>query len=529
MSLRLLLGITLGTGVVCVAAACTSDNTSSGTNTPDAGGINLPDGSTAPSTPSIAPTTGNVLTCNTLQFKETGGSGNGTWAVSPATGSISATGLYSAPTTAPATPAVGVSYTEGALSASAQIQVATAFVGTAALPPIAKNQELDQIPFDRQASASANTVYVGLGNADNLHLDIFSSTDAGKTFTAASSYHTGHVICGTVAPDAGDPNVVYLAYLAGHDDTTSNSGESLRLAVSTDGAKTFPTTYVLADSINSLANLICPDVTSPSADHVVVTGAVYQLGVGGSPAHVGTWASSNRGASYGVTAPSPACVKCPADGSVYYAPGDTNGAAAQPTPILVNGNGYSPRTGTNGKGALCIAFQYNGASGPDPIMVQCSADSGGTWTAPVKVAAPAADEKIHPTIAVSPGGKIAVSWVDTVGTAIDAFVTISTDGGKTFGMAVQVPALTVSDNFGVNDPVVAWESDDVLWVSESANVGNAETMFVDKTCDLGKTWSGAVKVAAGKATSLVKTTNGMLVVGNDTQKVIQSVYPLSGQ
>jgi hypothetical protein len=222
-------------------------------------------------------------------------------------------------------------------------------------------------------------------------------------------------------------------------------------------------------------------------------------------------------------------VQCNADGSVYYAPSDTNGGSAQPTPILVDGNGYSPRTGTNGKGAVCVVFQRDGGSGPNPDLVQCSADNGATWTAPVKLTAPAADEKIHPTIAVSPGGKVAAAWVDTVGTAIQSFVAFSTDGGKTFGAPVQVPALTVQDNFGVNDPVVTWESDDVLWVSETANVGNTETMFVDKTCDLGKTWSGSVKVGVGKSTSLVKTTNGMLLAGDDSGKQTVSLYPLSGQ
>ena len=37
-----------------------------------------------------------------------------------------------------------------------------------------------------------------------------------------------------------------------------------------------------------------------------------------------------------------------------------------------------------------------------------------------------------------------------------------------------------------------WESDNVLWFSERVGASNGLGLLVDKTCDFGQTWSGAV-------------------------------------
>jgi hypothetical protein len=473
--------------------------------------------SSPPSGPvAVVPATGDVLTCSSLQLKETGGSGSGAWSVSPASGSgaVNASGLYAAPLVSPVNPAVTVTYAEGTSSASSQLTVATAFVGQPGKVPIG-NEVLLNVPFDHQFTTNGSQIYAAVLNGDFLHVDLFASPD-GATFTAAGSYHTGNVECATAAVDAGNSQVVYLAYLAGHGDSTSNTGATLRLAVSTDGAKSFPVEYVVADSINGIANLICPDVTSPSANNVVVLGAVENYG-NVSPAHVGTWTSNNQGMNIGPVGMPLQCTTCPTDGSVFYAASDTNTGAAQTTyPISVNGGGYSPRASTSGKGDVCMVFQYAVANNPSRTEVQCSTNNGATWTAPLFISAPSADTNIRPTIAVSPAGKVAVAWVDTVVSAIQAFVAFSTDGGKTFGTPIQYPQLPVP-NFGVVDPVVAWENDDVLWISQTADVGNAATLFIDKTCDMGVSWSGSVQVATLVGTSLLKTASTMVVAGYDSQ------------
>ena len=73
-------------------------------------------------------------------------------------------------------------------------------------------------------------------------------------------------------------DIVYLAYYAGHGDSTSNTGSTGRLAVSKDGGKTFPTEYIFMDSNNQQGSFICPDVTSPSADHVIVAANGFTSG-----------------------------------------------------------------------------------------------------------------------------------------------------------------------------------------------------------------------------------------------------------
>ena len=407
------------------------------------------DGGTGAGGLTIAPATAHVLTCSTLQFTETGGPAGGAWTVAPATGTVSATGDYTAPTVAPANPAVTVAYGAGAVSASAQIQVATAFVGAAA--PVAIHTMTDNPlnnPFEHQMTANGSQVYIGLtaaavaGAETPLEADVFASTDNGKTFTGPTAYHTGDVECATIAVDSGNASVVYLAYLAGHGDSSSNTGETLRLAVSTDGAKTFATEYDLVDSINSIASFICPDVTSPSPGHVIVAG----VSADDNGAHIATFVSGNEGANIGPVSQESVMIAPNPDGGEIAAT-DTNVGSATGCQIYSNGSAGSPRVFSNGHGTACTVFQYNTfttCTSPSNIAVQCSGDNGATWTSPVALGAPQADATGYPTGAVSPSGKVAITWIDTIQTDagtpdIVTFVAFSHDGGKTFGDPDPIP------------------------------------------------------------------------------------------
>jgi len=123
---------------------------------------------------------------------------------------------------------------------------------------------------------------------------------------------------------------------------------------------------------------------------------------------------------------------------------------------------------------------------------------------------------------------VAVTWIDSVfddaGTGLDqVFVAISKNGGTTFGKAIQyVLPPSLGDSYTTGDPVVAWENDDVLWLSQTIPINNGPSILVDKTCDDGATWSGAVSLGPGYATSpfvglagssLIATTAGMMVGG----------------
>ena len=69
--------------------------------------------------------------------------------------------------------------------------------------------------------------------------------------------------------------------------------------MSTDGAKTFPTEYELADGETNLASFICPDVISPSPGHVIVTGYSRSLIPDGSKDHLPPFVSSSQGSGIG--------------------------------------------------------------------------------------------------------------------------------------------------------------------------------------------------------------------------------------
>jgi hypothetical protein len=432
-------------------------------------------------------------------------------------GTLSSAGLYAAPTVAPASPGVAVTYTAGSATASAQLQVATAFVGTPASVPIDAGTESPiNVPFEHQFAANGANVYTALTAAltaggPRLEADIFASSDDGKTFTGPTVYHTGDLGCATLAVDPGDPSVVYLAYLAGHGDSTGNTGGTLRLAVSTDGAKTFPVEYDAADSVNTFPGFICPDVTAPSADHVIISGVTQDENLHG---RVATFASGSRGANIGPVSQEGVAGSPNPDGG-DLAGSDTNGGAPTDCPVYADSGNAGPRLFTNGNGSACVVFQYGtggaGCTDGNNIAVQCSQDSGATWTSPVLLG-PLTKDAV-PTGAMSPSGKIAVTWVDAAGT--QSQVAFSTDGGKTFGTPAQYPAGTPAANGGTSTPVLAWENDTVLWLAQTANLSNTPALYVDKTCDDGATWSGLVKVGVYRGSSLFLTSAGM-VAGGDT-------------
>ncbi len=471
----------------------------------------------------VTPSSASVLTCETLQLTETGGAAGGTWSVSPSTGAgtISDAGSYAAPLVAPSSPAVTIGYAAGSASATAALNVATAFVGPTAVIPIdAGTDNVTSVPFEHQLAANGTHMYLGLGaqsvaqTGAFLEAHIYASVDNGKTFKGPTVYHTGDLSCMTIAVDSGNPNVVYLAYLAGHGDSTSNTGATLRLAVSTDGAATFPVEYDLVDKQGSLANFICPDVTSPSANHVIVAGVASD----DVTAHVATFVSSNQGAGIGPVSQEGLLMAANADGGVSSGT-DTNAGSTVTCGIVSNGGGTGPRVFSNGAGMACTVFQYApGCPKPNNVAVQCSADNGGTWTTPVTLGYPQADAQFYPTGSVSPGGKVAIAWLDTVagdaGSYVASFVTISKDGGKTFGTPTQYPAAFAMPYGYTNLPVVAWENDTVLWLSQTGIGPSNAALFVDKTCDDGVSWSGPVKVGPYGGTSLFLTSTGMVLAGD---------------
>jgi hypothetical protein len=193
---------------------------------------------------------------------------------------------------------------------------------------------------------------------------------------------------------------------------------------------------------------------------------------------------------------------------------DTNGTSHTDCTVVSNGGNGGPWLASNGQGKVCIFSPYYLCPSPadDGVTVQCSTDGGNTWANLVTLANPPVNSSAYPTGAVSPGGKIAVTWVNTVppdgGTNDEVFIAFSDDGGQTFGAPVQYPTAQQLVLGGPSYPAVAWENDDVLWLGQSV-LGSSVHAFVDKTCDQGMSWSGTVGLGAYGNSSLFKTSYGM--------------------
>ncbi len=151
------------------------------------------------------------------------------------------------------------------------------------------------------------------------------------------------------------------------------------------------------------------------------------------------------------------------------------------------------------------------------LYLQCSSDSGATWTGQKLIATPTGVSDHNPLFgSVSPSGKVAVSYL--VGTAPDVDVKIFPDAT----LATSTPrffnypsALRTGIVAGAvtSRPVLAWEGDNVLWLAQSLNRSSSPNLIVDKLCDPSGTspaWSGPVSVGSYIGTSLVSTGRGMV-------------------
>jgi hypothetical protein len=62
-------------------------------------------------------------------------------------------------------------------------------------------------------------------------------------------------------------------------------------------------------------------------------------------------------------------------------------------------------------------------------------------------------------------------------------------------------------------PTIAWEDDSTLWLAESGDTSPEDFLLVDKTCDFGKSWSGAVNAGSYDSAGILRMNTGMAAVG----------------
>lgn len=458
----------------------------------------------------ITPEEPTVLTCTQQRFdaKVTSASDTGVvWSAEP--GTIDAKGLYTAPIQVPSPASATIVAKSSADPTASSLTVAT--LATALVGPDvpATTPEIGEVlMYQHMMARRGARLALGYPTLDN-HLRVRVSDDGGKTWSVASEVASaldGPARCVSVAIDAVNPDVIYMAYTL--PDTglfkdisqapTTNS--ALVFAVSSDAGKTWASTPLILGGYaggpfggqNGVAS--CPDVISPAKDTVIVEAPGFYVGDGNPDVFVFSDASRGDGWKTGQAA-----------SYDYRADGATGALAtvARDLGLDVGQNGgsgeieESPRLFTDGKGKTCVVWTgYGTMESKDGVYVQCSTDHGKTFSAPVAVTKAAHSLPHLPSAAFGPKGEIAVVWVADMDPAGSLLFAVSADG-VTFSEPSAIPLYPGPEGSTVTARAadIAFDDAGILWVTYSHGDGGLnDRIIVDKSCDGGKTWSGATLV-----------------------------------
>lgn len=503
-----------GSGVGGSAGTGGSNAGSAGAGVGGAGGSagTSAGGSGGASVASVSPKDGTLLTCTKTQFTST--PADVTWSASA--GTIDGTGLYASPGK------VGPDVTITATTKSTPSQTATSTQKLVTAVPGAKQVAASgwtDFPdvFPHAVAAKGDRVYsVGVVSdpMGAYSIQVSRSDDAGKSWaaavTASPATAKAALSCAAIAVDATNPDIVHVVFNASSNsglapkyvDPMVDDDRALVLVTSVDGGKTFAQVRVLqsgnsADAI-PVAQGICPDVASPQGETVVVS-----TPGGDNPASMYVWRDTMHG--QGLTPKT-------FDAFNSLSSGETGALAAIAADVGQNGSSnavtQSPRLFTDGKGKLCItyvAFTPKGSGSPSSAAwVQCSPDQGLTFSPPA-IASPTYTygngSVSHPSGAIGPKGEIAIRW--------HGFPTEMLAGVNVAGLAVSPDGVAAYKN--VSAPVyqeagtafsasvgdVRFDDTGVLWIVYGVyDGGQHDRIVVDKSCDLGATWSGSVVINA---------------------------------
>lgn len=487
---------------------------------------------------SVSPDRSNVLTCSTQSFKATvTGASNPsvTWLVAPASGAgaIDGSGSYTAPNQTPSPAAATVtaaSVADTNAKASADVTLATAFPGGAKklLGSLGMNATGGTGIYAHVVATQGSRVYAAFpDDSDTARklLKVVRSDDGGVTWKTPVDALSVSILeqssgegleCPAIAIDAGDPDVVYVIGRVSPENDYSqpldqdlDGAQTQLFGVSTDGGKTWKTDVLHIGA----GGTICADLASPAADTVVVSAPGWDgCTMGADDARdIFVWSDANRGEAFadGTATDSPA---------EYFANGyvdslhDLAGDGCTYAHVWPAGDGgtdasgdatESPRLFTDGAGNLCVTYVGNiyPKSGDTitNVYAQCSTDAGQSFSKPQKIdpALPGATSAMG---AFGPGGVAALTYSTVDSPDGKLYVAIAADSA-TFGAPITVPTYVEPDGGNASqalNPVVAYDSAGVLWLTYRTY--DSGTLVVDKSCDGGQTWSGAVALTTGTPT-----------------------------
>ncbi|MFN8608054.1 MAG: sialidase family protein [Vulcanimicrobiota bacterium] len=167
------------------------------------------------------------------------------------------------------------------------------------------------------------------------------------------------------------------------------------------------------------------------------------------------------------------------------------GAAAVAAPqVITVGGGKSPAVATDSEQRVHLVYQ--GLQAGDNIYYRQSADGGQSWSEEVNVSNTPGLSSL-PCVAAR-GNEVAVAWLEDCRdhSSNDVYVSVSSDGGHTFGAPVDVsqtpgrsayPALAIGANGSIH---LAW--------SDTTGGGARPDIFHSSSDNFGKSWTRAVQV-----------------------------------
>jgi hypothetical protein len=481
----------------------------------------------------ITPANGNLLTCSSVSATVTGATDTSVaWSTNPAgIGGADTKGNYAAPIKTPSPAAITLTATSNAdksASASGMFTLGTAFPHPAVTVTGSTSDGESFGVFPHWTAAKGMRVYNvwPQQTGTSVKLMLSRSDDSGGTFATAKPAISAtvtdsntHIDCAAVAIDAGNADVVYaLAMIDGSNDLATGVGADgavLALATSTDGGGTFTTRVLqVGGTAGGPSGLdlvgICGDVVSTSANTVVVASpGVYNAD---SAPDIAIFTDNAQGAGF-------------ASGTLsnndYVAGGyqaslsNVNGAATPQTRVAVQQDGESadgdgatesPRLFTDGAGNLCITYIgfIEGPPSSTHTYVECSTDAGKNFTGFVALDPADADLTHSQSVgAIGAGGRAAVVWTTGIAAGGKLMLATRPDAMSAFGTPVAIPTYVVPGTMAgatVSNPALAYDANGVLWVAYAPSDGGLRNrIVVDKSCDDGKTWSGAVLVNGPEA------------------------------
>jgi hypothetical protein len=457
-----------------------------------------------------------------------------TWTTNPGTtGNVDENGHYISPVVLPNPPNVKVVAASGedpSATGSSEVTLATALPGTA--QTITGSLGFANLggagTYSHVIAAQGQRVYAAWpDNSDptTALLEVARSDDGGTTWQPAvsaisaailddSAGAAGGLECPAIAIDAGDPDVIYaIGHIVAENEYGKPLGKSASgpqtelLSVSTDGGATWETQVLHVGAGGD----VCADVASPSADTVVVASPGWSSCTSAADTRdIFVWSDAQRGKGFAKGSHSKAPVE-------YFANGYTSAlddlvgdgcTDAHLWPAADGGTDAagdateSPRLFTDGAGKLCVTYvghvlPSDGRDVPN-VYVQCSTDAGQTFTDPDPVDPSNEVNGSSATGAVAADGGFAILFT-TDGDDYGKLELAVNRTGKAFSPVNDVPTYREAsgDRARALNPALTYDPSGILWLAY--RTVDSGVLAVDKSCDVGVTFSGPVAVDDGSS------------------------------